>query len=311
MALGRPADAAGVLKRLQGAQSLSGFAAYNLGIALLQEGRQQDAIAQLDRAGQLSLNDAGPLAIRDKSNMVLGKLMLESTDFRARAVVLRPRAPRRSVLEPGAAQRGLGRRLGAELRARSGAVEHSREARSDRQRCAGSVARAAVCVQPVERSRSRCGAVQRRAEVLRRRARQGRRLDREHRGWQIPQGAGARGDPAGQRLGHPVAHAARRARDLLSDAADGVARLPDGAAELPGSRRAAPEDVGMAEEPRCVRGHDSPPPRKLRAASAGRRRAVSRARRADPSAHGATQSLAAAAPAAAHRAAAGTAGDGG
>lgn len=81
MALGRPAEAAGVLKRLQSAQSLSGFAAYNLGIAMLQEGREPDAIAQLDRAGQLSLSDAGPLAIRDKSNMLLGKLALESTDF--------------------------------------------------------------------------------------------------------------------------------------------------------------------------------------------------------------------------------------
>jgi hypothetical protein len=81
MALGRPADAAAVLKRLQSAQSLSGFAAYNLGIALLQEGREQDAVAQLDRAGQLNLSDAGPLAVRDKSNMLLGKLALESTDF--------------------------------------------------------------------------------------------------------------------------------------------------------------------------------------------------------------------------------------
>jgi hypothetical protein len=81
MALGRPADAASVLKRLQGAQSLAGFAAYNLGIAMLQEGREQDAITQLDRAGQLKLSDAGPLAIRDKSNMLLGKLALESTDF--------------------------------------------------------------------------------------------------------------------------------------------------------------------------------------------------------------------------------------
>jgi hypothetical protein len=81
MALGRPADAAAVLKRLQGAQSLTGFAAYNLGIAMLQEGREQVAIAQLDKAGQLSLAGAGPLAIRDKSNMLLGKLMLESTDF--------------------------------------------------------------------------------------------------------------------------------------------------------------------------------------------------------------------------------------
>ena len=81
LALGRPAEATTVLKRLQGAQSLTGFAAYNLGIAMLQEGRQQDAISQLDRAGQLGVSDAGPLAIRDKSNMLLGKMMLESTDF--------------------------------------------------------------------------------------------------------------------------------------------------------------------------------------------------------------------------------------
>jgi Tetratricopeptide repeat len=81
LALGRPADATNVLKRLQGADTLTGFAAYNLGIALLQEGREQDAIQQLDRAGQLSVSDAGPLAIRDKSNMLLGKLMLEATDF--------------------------------------------------------------------------------------------------------------------------------------------------------------------------------------------------------------------------------------
>jgi Tetratricopeptide repeat len=81
LALGRPADAAAVLKRLQNAQSLTGFAAYNLGIAMLQEGREQDAIAQLDRAGQLKVSDAGPLAIRDKSNMLLGKLALEATDF--------------------------------------------------------------------------------------------------------------------------------------------------------------------------------------------------------------------------------------
>ncbi|HJY39627.1 MAG TPA: tetratricopeptide repeat protein, partial [Steroidobacteraceae bacterium] len=81
MALGRPEQAAAVLKRLQGAQSLTGFAAYNLGIAMLQEGHEQEAIAQLDKAGQLSLSGPGPLAIRDKSNMLLGKLMLESTDF--------------------------------------------------------------------------------------------------------------------------------------------------------------------------------------------------------------------------------------
>jgi hypothetical protein len=81
MALGRPSDASGVLKRLQGADTLTGFAAYNLGIAMLQDDQQRAAIAQLDKAGQLSVTEPGPLAIRDKSNMLLGKLMLESNDF--------------------------------------------------------------------------------------------------------------------------------------------------------------------------------------------------------------------------------------
>jgi len=81
MALGRPNDAAGVLKRLQGTESLTGFAEYNLGIALLQQDQKQAAVQQLDKAGLLNVSTPGPLAIRDKSNMLLGKLMLESNDF--------------------------------------------------------------------------------------------------------------------------------------------------------------------------------------------------------------------------------------
>ena len=81
LALGRPGDAATVLRRLQGAQTHIGFAAYNLGIALLQEDQKTAAIQQLDKAGQLDVSEPGPLAIRDKSNLLLGKLMLEANDF--------------------------------------------------------------------------------------------------------------------------------------------------------------------------------------------------------------------------------------
>jgi Tfp pilus assembly protein PilF len=81
MALGRPADAAEVLKGLQGAKSLSGFSAYNLGIALLQAGRSAEALQQLDKAGQIKSPDPATAAIEDKSNMVLGRLMLESANF--------------------------------------------------------------------------------------------------------------------------------------------------------------------------------------------------------------------------------------
>jgi len=78
MATGRPGEAVKVLKQLQSDESLAGFAAYNLGIALLQDGRPQEAIEQLDKAGRLVAGDDAGLAIRDKSNLVLGTLLFES-----------------------------------------------------------------------------------------------------------------------------------------------------------------------------------------------------------------------------------------
>jgi hypothetical protein len=78
MATGRPSDAVEVLNRLQNDKPLAGFIAYNLGIAMLQSGRQQDAIEQLDKAGSLVTDDPAGLAIRDKSNLVLGALLFES-----------------------------------------------------------------------------------------------------------------------------------------------------------------------------------------------------------------------------------------
>src|SRR4029077_14622679 len=62
-------------------ESLGGFFAYNLGIALLQAGRQQEAVEQLDKAGRLPAGDPAGLAIRDKSNLVLGSMLFESGDF--------------------------------------------------------------------------------------------------------------------------------------------------------------------------------------------------------------------------------------
>jgi len=81
LATNRPNDAIEVLNPLQNDPSLAGFVAYNLGIALLQAGKQQQAIEQLDKAGQLPANDPAGLAIRDKSNLVLGSLLFESGNF--------------------------------------------------------------------------------------------------------------------------------------------------------------------------------------------------------------------------------------
>src|SRR6266571_2008940 len=81
MATGQPSEAVKVLAQLKSNESEAGFVAYNLGIALLQDGRKQEAIEQLDKAGQLPAADPAGLAIRDKSNLVLGTMLFESGNF--------------------------------------------------------------------------------------------------------------------------------------------------------------------------------------------------------------------------------------
>jgi len=81
MATGRPSEAVKVLEQPRSNPGLAGFVAYNLGIALLQDGRAQQAIEQLDKAGQLPAGDPASLAIRDKSNLVLGTILFESGNF--------------------------------------------------------------------------------------------------------------------------------------------------------------------------------------------------------------------------------------
>src|SRR5207248_7311340 len=81
MATGQPSEAVKVLKQLRSGNGLAGFVAYNLGIALLQDNRQQEAIEQLDKAGQLPAADPSGFAIRDKSNLVLGTMLFESGNF--------------------------------------------------------------------------------------------------------------------------------------------------------------------------------------------------------------------------------------
>ncbi len=76
-----PAAAIEVLEPLQGAATFGAFAAYNLGIAYLQNGQRQEALAQLERAGRHKADDAGELAIRDKANLVLGTLLMETEDY--------------------------------------------------------------------------------------------------------------------------------------------------------------------------------------------------------------------------------------
>lgn len=81
LALGQPSRAIATLKALQADDELRGFSAFNLGIALLQAGKQSDGLAQLDRAGRLTATGAEASAIRDQSNLVLGSLLMDAGDF--------------------------------------------------------------------------------------------------------------------------------------------------------------------------------------------------------------------------------------
>jgi tetratricopeptide (TPR) repeat protein len=81
MATGQPGDAVKVLQQVHSGDSLSGFVAYNLGIALFQDGHTKEAIEQLDKAGRLASSDDAALAMRDKTNLVLGSMLFEAGDF--------------------------------------------------------------------------------------------------------------------------------------------------------------------------------------------------------------------------------------
>lgn len=82
LAMGQPSNAVDALRGLQSSDELKPFVSYNLGIAMLQDGRQQDAFQQLDRTGQGSGDDdPAAAAIRDKANLVLGTILLEDGQY--------------------------------------------------------------------------------------------------------------------------------------------------------------------------------------------------------------------------------------
>jgi tetratricopeptide (TPR) repeat protein len=81
LAQGKQLESVEVLKKLQKSDEFGGFAAYNLGIAYLQNGQRSAALEQLDIAGQIKAKDESELAIRDKANLVLGTILLEDGEF--------------------------------------------------------------------------------------------------------------------------------------------------------------------------------------------------------------------------------------
>jgi len=88
MANGRFAEAARVLRDLQTAKSLEGFTTYNLGIALIKDGKELEGRQYLDRAGQIRGDDELTLAIKDKANLVLGFKLLKEKEYEGAKLVL-------------------------------------------------------------------------------------------------------------------------------------------------------------------------------------------------------------------------------
>lgn len=78
LATARPEEAKPILRRLLGAKSLTGFPEYNLAIAELQEERPEAALTQFEKAGSVKAANESTRAIRDKSNLVRGTMLLET-----------------------------------------------------------------------------------------------------------------------------------------------------------------------------------------------------------------------------------------
>jgi len=81
MANGRYAEAGDTLRGIQDAKGLEGFTSYNLGIALIKDGKELEGRRQLDHTGRIKSNDALALAIRDKANLALGSKLLEEKKY--------------------------------------------------------------------------------------------------------------------------------------------------------------------------------------------------------------------------------------
>ena len=77
---GQFGEAVKLLQALKKEPSLKGYVAYNLGIALIQNGQEKEGLIVLDELGRLETNDPGLMAIRDKTNLKLAYRSLEKGD---------------------------------------------------------------------------------------------------------------------------------------------------------------------------------------------------------------------------------------
>jgi thioredoxin-like negative regulator of GroEL len=75
---GRYDDAIAALSAWRGPKDWTAFAEFNLGVALVRDGRLADAIPHLDGVGQLKTSTDELLALKDKANLALGFALLQA-----------------------------------------------------------------------------------------------------------------------------------------------------------------------------------------------------------------------------------------
>jgi hypothetical protein len=76
--VGRLPQAITTFQKLKGEKGFEGFAAYNLGIALVLSGQEPAGLDELAKAGSLASADEATLAIKDKANLLLGSRLISA-----------------------------------------------------------------------------------------------------------------------------------------------------------------------------------------------------------------------------------------
>ncbi len=92
MRQGRFAEATRILDGWQGPTDWTAYARFNLGVALVRDGRLEDAAPQLEQVGTLETDRPELLALRDRANLALGFALLQARQpAEARAALRRVR----------------------------------------------------------------------------------------------------------------------------------------------------------------------------------------------------------------------------
>jgi tetratricopeptide (TPR) repeat protein len=88
MANGKNGEAALALKDILSDKSMEGFSSYNMGIALIRDGKEHSGREYLDKAGRVEKSDEATLSIKDKANLVLGEKLMADKDYESAKSVL-------------------------------------------------------------------------------------------------------------------------------------------------------------------------------------------------------------------------------